>query len=384
MSVVEPPRVGLACNWGPDPRATWSGTPFRLRTALEDRVDLVDLDVSPGAAARFALKGSAVRRHDRGWISPWKHSGPGLRTLRRNLRRQVGTGRCDVVVEIGDLGAVDVPYLLVQDLSIRVLLDHYDEVSGVPHFPGMSRTALQRRLDWQQDVYAQAAGVVVMSQWLARQLMAEGLPGEKIFVANPGAVSTIGAPRAVAARPARQRTRLLLVGRDFHTKGGDVVLEALAILRRDVDPDITLTVAGPPTWPLRGAPPKGVAFVGSVPPAEVVRLYDTHDLFVMPSRLEGFGIVFAEALSRGLPCVGRDAFAMPELIEPGKNGALVGSLDPGELAEAVAGALTDDDLYRECWARRSAVADHFTWERMADDVLGAVDSVLSGDTAARS
>ena len=102
-----------------------------------------------------------------------------------------------------------------------------------------------------------------------------------------------------------------------------------------------------------------------------MRLYDTHDLFVMPSRLEGFGIVFAEALSRGL-AVRRDAnaFAMPEMIEPGRNGALVDSLDPVELASVVADTLADDDLYRECWARRKAVADHFTWERMAGDVLG--------------
>ncbi len=379
------PRLGFACHWGPDPQATWSGTPWRLRQALEERVEVLDLDVTPGAAATVALKGAAVRRGEGRWVSPWKHSSAGLRAQERALRKQLRAHTCDAVVQIGDLGVVDDPYLLVQDLSVRVLLDHFDEASGVPHFPGMSEQMLRRRLAWQERVYEQAAGVVVMSRWLADQLIAEGLPANRIFVANPGAITTLDAPPApTPQRSAGERTRLLLVGRDFHTKAGDVVLEALSILRRDVDPDITLTVAGPPTWPLPGMPPKGVAFLGRVPPEQVVRLYDTHDLFVMPSRLEGFGIVFAEALSRGLPCVGRNAFAMPELIQPGLGGAVVDSLDPVELAEVVADTLADDDLYRGCWARRMAVAEHFTWGRMADDVIDAVDTIRQGDVAPRS
>lgn len=97
-----------------------------------------------------------------------------------------------------------------------------------------------------------------------------------------------------------------------------------------MDPNITVTIAGLPRWPLSGAIPDGVNFLGQLPLAEVASLYDCHDLLVMPTRVEGFGFVFLEALSRGLPCIGRDDFAMPEMIRPGLNGALLSKDDPEE------------------------------------------------------
>jgi glycosyltransferase involved in cell wall biosynthesis len=137
-------------------------------------------------------------------------------------------------------------------------------------------------------------------------------------------------------------------------------------------------VAGPDAWPLPGGIPDGVRFLGRLPAGRVAGLYDSHDLLVMPSRLEGFGIVFAEALARGLPCVGRSAFAMPEMIVPGRNGALVGGSNPAELADAVARVLADDTLYETCLTAADEVAAHFTWERAADDALAAVTRTLEG------
>ena len=75
------------------------------------------------------------------------------------------------------------------------------------------------------------------------------------------------------------------------------------------------TVAGieDKEWPLPGPVPDGVNLLGALSPGQVARLYDEHDLFVMPPRQESFGVVFTEALSRGLPCVARNAYAMPEI-----------------------------------------------------------------------
>ena len=71
----------------------------------------------------------------------------------------------------------------------------------------------------------------------------------------------------------------------------------------------------------------------------------------MPSRYEPFGVVFTEALARGLPCIARDAYAMPEIVTPGVSGALVTSDDEHELAAAIAAALVDDALYEACHER---------------------------------
>ncbi len=70
----------------------------------------------------------------------------------------------------------------------------------------------------------------------------------------------------------------------------------------------------------------------------------------MPSRFEAFGIAFIEALAHGVPVIGRSAFAMPEIIRPGKNGALVHTDDPAELASAIM-AVLDDPAVRQYTAQ---------------------------------
>jgi glycosyltransferase involved in cell wall biosynthesis len=374
------PRLGFACVWDPDPRLTWSHTPWNLRAALRQQASLVDVGVRVPPAGRALLKVAFARRRGGRWTTAWKHSALWGSLAGRTVARAVRRAEVDAVVEIGDLAAVDRPFFVLQDLSVDLLLRHYEEAAGaVPHFEALSLDLLRRRRERQLEVYARAAGVLAMSRHLARSLVEDtGLPPAKVHVVYPGATAAAGGQSPPAWRdPVAPRRRLLFVGKDFHTKGGDVVVRALSALRSGWDPACTLTVVGPSAWPLPGAIPDGVEFLGRVPVAEISGLYDRHDLLVMPSRLEGFGIVFVEALARGLPCIGRNTFAMPEIIEPGRNGGLVDGDDPEELARVVAGVLADDATYAACARDAAAVAQRFTWDRAASDVLDAVRSTLA-------
>jgi len=92
----------------------------------------------------------------------------------------------------------------------------------------------------------------------------------------------------------------------------------------------------------------------------------------MPSHFEAFGIVFREALASGVPVIGRSAFAMPEIIEPGKNGALVKSDDPAELASAVVEVLENSSI-REFTARTARdVRERFSWDAVAGRMVAAM------------
>jgi glycosyltransferase involved in cell wall biosynthesis len=371
-------RIGFACAWDPRPEPTWSYTPWQLRAALREQAEVVDVGLTYPSAVRLPLKALHARRVDGHWVSMWKHSGLARRYARHALRSGESATPCDVVVQIQDLARLRTPYLVFQDLSYDVLLDELDEHGSLVHFPSLTRSDALRLRDRQRRVYAEAAGVLAMSRWFADHLVrVSGVPADRVHVVHPGASATSAisdGERVVTERP---RRRLLFVGKDFVTKAGAQVIGALAVLRAEVDPEITLTVVGPKEWPLPGEPPAGVTFLGRVPIDRLAALYAEHDLFVMPSTFEGFGIALVEALSHGLPCVARQAYAMPEIVRPGDNGDLVTGDDPAGLAGVIAGVLADDGVFAQAAEQAAAVRRYYSWDRAARDVLTVARQVTA-------
>ncbi len=374
-------RLGFACAWTADQRTTWSGTPWALREALRRLADgpqVVDVGIAVPQWARTGLNLASARRHRGRWVAGWPEWTACRRVTERHIAARTSAEGCDATIQIGDLAVLERPYFLYQDLAAALIARDDMRAAREEYFPMLKgRRRLAAKLAWQRRVYAGAAGIFAMSRWLADFLVEhEGLRPELVHVVPPGATSLSTAGPLPQRDPGRPRRRLLFLGSELRIKGGDQVVDALQVLRRDVDPGITLTVAGPRSWSLPTPPPQGVDYLGPVARERVVGLIDSHDVVVMPSRLEGFGIVFVEALGRGVPCVGRRACAMPEIIDDGRTGALVDSDDPVELAEVVAKVLADDQIHATARSRAAAVTGHYTWDRAAADMAAVIDGVL--------
>ena len=336
-----------------------------LFEALQRVTDVADLGPEPSRAGRLALKAAFTRRRDGAWVTTWKRSALWERLGTRLVDRAAARSGCRAVVEVQDLAQLDRPYFVWQDLSIAALLAEADRLGGLP--AGFETFSLERLrvLDGRQrGIYANAAGLLPMSRWLAGRLRDSGVAAERIHVLHPGANVV---PRTAAERPAR---RLLFVGRHFQRKGGDAVVAAFAVLRSR-RPDVELTVIGPAEWPLDGAPPAGVRFLGAQPGAVVARELVEHDAFVMPSRFEAFGIALAEASCAGLPALARNAYAMPEIVTDGVSGVLVNDLGAEEVADGME-RLLDDELQALCRAGAGAARERWSWDRAARELLAVV------------
>jgi glycosyltransferase involved in cell wall biosynthesis len=310
-------------------------------------------------------------------LSTYKWSTTYDRIVQKKLSASLRETSVDAVVEIGDLAQLDAPYYVYQDLSYDVLERFYDPAVGVPGFEAIDLDTIKRRQDRQHKFYESAAGVFAFSEWFANTLVEwSGVPRDKVAVTYAG-LNSVETPAEDNTRLETRVTtngpvRLLFVGREFFRKGGDIVLAALAQLRREHWPHVQLTVAGPKTWPLPGNIPDGVVFLGNLSTVEVAQLYRTHDLFVMPSRFEAFGIVFLEALASGIPVIGRSDFAMPEIIRPGENGALVGSDDPSELASAIISVLNNPAVREFTGQSAKDIRAQFSWDAVAERMLTAI------------
>ena len=173
-----------------------------------------------------------------------------------------------------------------------------------------------------------------------------------------------------AARPARSGgLRLLTVGALDHRKGQEYALRALRqLLDGGLDARLTLVGRGADEEMLRSLArelklARAVVFAGEQEPEAY--LADS-DLFVLPSRQEGFSNALLEAMASSLPCVATDAGGNPEALVDGEGGRIVPREDPAALAAAIRELAGDRPRMRRMGtANRRRVEEHFSLERSA-------------------
>jgi glycosyltransferase involved in cell wall biosynthesis len=155
-------------------------------------------------------------------------------------------------------------------------------------------------------------------------------------------------------------------------KGLDVLLRAAARLIEGGTP-LRVVLAG--DGPLRGrlgrlAQRLGIAgrvdFRGEVPHEQVPSVLAELDLFVLPSRAEGFGVAALEAQAMELPVVASRVHGIPDVVQDGRTGLLVPPRDVDALAGAI-GRLAGDAELRAAMGRagRVFVEQRYRWQENA-------------------
>lgn len=111
-----------------------------------------------------------------------------------------------------------------------------------------------------------------------------------------------------------------------------------------------------------------VTMPGTVPPDQMAGAYASAQLFVLPSRFEGFPNALAESLAHGLPAVGfADCPGVRDLIVPEVNGLLADGMDdPETLAEALATLMRDDVLRARLAAQAPTSVAAYTPDKIFD------------------
>lgn len=225
---------------------------------------------------------------------------------------------------------------------------------------------------------AQARGIIVTSGPTARLLWGQGIAPDRIRVVVPGVDR---APAAIGARD--PGPRLLFVATLTPRKGHDLLLRALKDL------------ASLP-WQLHCVGSLGrdrrwstqmrrltrdlgldsrVTFTGALDDASLVEEYRQADLFVFPSRFEGYGMVAAEALAHGLPIVATRTGALPDLVPP-EVGVLVPPEDPKALGGVLERLLADEGLRRRLAAGSRVAGMRLpTWSQAARTFAAACQGI---------
>ena len=112
---------------------------------------------------------------------------------------------------------------------------------------------------------------------------------------------------------------------------------------------------------------------------DVARLFASADVFLLPSRIEGFPISIMEAMAMGLPVVASNVGGIPDLVRHGQDGFLHEPADVGGMAQSVLHLLDDATLRtRLGLAARERVLEEFSLQKLADRALARYAELLSG------
>jgi glycosyltransferase involved in cell wall biosynthesis len=216
--------------------------------------------------------------------------------------------------------------------------------------------------------------VFVCSQALADEVR-QLCPQKQVRVIYNGA--DIGLFASVVRNRGCGQKRILNVGKFEGKKSQDVLLASFKLLL-DRGVDCTLTMIG-----ARGSTTEQIRQAASAFGDRVRMLVDVEhdqipehmahsDLFVLPSRAEGFPIVLIEAGAVGLPVVASNIPGVTELITDGTTGVLVAPDDPNALADAMATVLDSPAIAETLGANLRAKALGFTWRQYADQFTEAL------------
>lgn len=360
--------IVFACQWNKRKEKTWSGTSFAIYRSLKKLYQIEDFTIRESISDFlvrhfFLLLGFSNRRTLE------------LKTIKKNnLKFATTYGNREIeVFQFSECpyteGTINNIYI---DLSISYLLyikNRDSDTFSETEFDGTSNNKLMERLKQQNIFFESCHNIFTMSQWLHDFLVdVEKIDAKKVHCVGAGINVDLSKRKQVK----KTQSKILFVGRNFRRKGGFLVYEAFCQLRKELGIDAELYIAGPKKNPIKGKQ-EGIHFWGDVSEDQLANLYNICDILCVPSYFEAYGLVFSEALCFGLPCIGRNAYAMPERIEHQRTGYLIQDDDVEQLADYMRDLLQNTMIYDEVKARETLYINEYSWDRVAEKITQFMD-----------
>ena len=230
-------------------------------------------------------------------------------------------------------------------------------------------------------ILSHADHVTAISSYLLGVSEQYGYRGAKTLV--PNGVDSVRFRRPAGLPPADGNI-VVTTSRLVPKNGIDILIQAIAEVKKTI-PDIRCHIIGdgPELYKLKILSEKlkvaeCVKFFGSIPYEEIPKYLWGVSVFVRPSRSEGMGNSFVEALAAGLPIIGTPVGGITDIIEDGKTGLFSKPEDPRDLAEKILAVLRDSRLKdRIRKAGRALVEKRFGWDAISAEYGNIFSSLLA-------
>lgn len=342
----------LATVEDPSDPNSWSGTPFHMLRALEQRFEHVT--VLSSRRPKRSLLSAALRLllgKDR---YPLWMTRTALKEYAARLERSIAQARPDAVLCISSQHLVharasSLPVFMVSDAPWMAYKEAYRDYDPLPllapHYAQLEAAAARK-----------ISGVMYPTPWACAQARQRfDLAADKVECIALGANRFCAdTPEQVLHRIGRKLPiplNFLFIGKDWERKGGPLALDLVRQLNRRACPARLVIIGCTPDIDPDDAP--HVLVQGFLSPAKpddlrsMQRAFENAHFFLVPSRAECFGLVFAEAQSYGLPCIALTSQGIPGVVDSGVTGLL---FEPGtpvsQMADQILALAQSGDTYQ--------------------------------------
>jgi glycosyltransferase involved in cell wall biosynthesis len=370
----------------PDNVKSWSGLPFFIRRALENAgLEIVTMPLvgdmgGGGRWARFLywrwLRGKRYLRHG---------EKRGLRHYARQLEQHLAAHPVDIVFSPSTWPIAyletNLPVVFWTDACFAGMAGFYGS------FTNLAPPSIQAGHAAEQAALDRCARAIYSSDWAAQM-------AGQFYRIEPSKVSVVPfggnllEPPTVEEARAGVRARdmsqcnLLLVGVDWERKGADVAVDTVKALNA-AGLNARLTVVGckPPASCRLPDCVELIPFIGKETVEhrrQLGELYRRSHFFIMPSRAEAFGLVFAEASAFGVPCLATRVGGLPSVIIDDITGRLF-PLGAGgaEYADYILKFMHDPIRYHQLALRTAEAADtRLSWDTAGRKVAEILNSIV--------
>ena len=183
--------------------------------------------------------------------------------------------------------------------------------------------------------------------------------------------------------------QILSVGYLIERKGFDYLVKAVKeVLKTHSEVRLNIVGSGPLEMQIKKLIHElglddTVKILDNVSDEELLNLYNSSDLFVLPSivdsqgNMEGLGVVLLEAMACKVPVIGTDTGGIPDIVDDDETGLLVPEKDILEISRAIIKLIENGDLRESIITNGyEMVKNHFSWEQIAKEYIKSYNSVV--------
>ncbi len=365
-------QIGM--HWFPERQGGLDRVYFELSQALPSAGVAFDGLVT-GTDRSFRDTGGAVQAFSPANAPMFKR----LQGVRHSFCAYIKTHKLDLVVSHFALYALPV----LDRLGGRKLVVHFHGPwAEEGAFGGTPRIVVNTKRWIENLVYKRATRAIVLSNAFA-ELLADkyNFPRDRIDII-PGGIATRRFAVTATRNEARERLgwppgrpTIVAVRRLVERMGLENLVAATAIIKQQI-PDILVMIAG--RGPLQAqlaaqienlALGENVSLIGFVSDDDLPYLYRAANLSVVPTMaLEGFGLIAAESLAAGTPCLVSPVGGLPEVVGALSENLVLRSPAAADIAEAVTGALQGRLIMPDEFSCRAYAEKNFDWQVIATKI----------------